>query len=118
VKVVRLFDGAETLQGLSHETVQLIHATKTFQAIKRLVIVNEILELNLQIQAKFAEFAIEPPWDLATLQDLNRIRRELIVYHSQDFNPTVLFDMYNQHVKRLLTTVALICDKKDLFGDI
>jgi hypothetical protein len=56
---------------------------------------------------RFAELDGFPPWDICALQDLNSIRRELVVYHHIDFSPTELLLDYNSKTGVLIRLVGL-----------
>jgi hypothetical protein len=100
-------DEAELVQKLSDSTLHLIHCTVSIVPIKKLVTAYDIMQLNLEIYKKFSEFKHEFPWDITTLSDLSKIRRELVVYHRSDFDPVVKLDRYNTQMSFLLRLASL-----------
>lgn len=105
--VIPLYSEPALMKELTGETLTLIHATTEMNAIKKLVTAYEILNLNLEIMNQFAMMGGFPPWDICTLQDLNTIRRELVVYHRIDFNPTRLVEQYSSKTGTLIRLVGL-----------
>jgi len=85
---------------LQQDTIALIHATSLMSPIKKLVDAYEIISLNLTIEKRFKDFE-DPPWDIPALSDLSYIRRELVVYHSTDFDPAKLIDKYSMKMIKL-----------------
>lgn len=88
----------KTLMG---ETLEMCHLTKEIQAIKKLIKVHDILELNDSIHEKFTRLD-GPVWDLASISDLDIIGRELYLYHHKDFNPFSRFKKYRFDLGRLV----------------
>lgn len=105
LEIIRLYDEKALMSELSTDTLHLIHATSVVAAIKRLVTAYDIILLNLEIEKKFS--MPEPPWDVCALQDLNTIRRELVIYHRVDFDPAVLVDKYNSKMGTLIRLAGL-----------
>lgn len=100
MQVVKLFDEVAIMTELQKDTVALIHATSFMNPIKKLVDAHEIISLNLTIEASFSEYD-DPPWDIPALSDLSSLRRELVIYHRTDFNPSVLMDQYSMKMIKL-----------------
>lgn len=101
MQVVRLYDEVVLMVELRKKTLDLIHATSLIEAIKKLVIAYEIIDLNLEIEKQFCKELDEPPWDCEALRDLSNIRRELVVYHRPAFTPTQLLDGYSSKMVNL-----------------
>lgn len=99
-----LVNEIETMNLILRDTIDLIHATDQIQAIKRLITVNEIITLNLNVQRDFGG-SDDIVWDLCALSDLKRHRHEMIVYHSRDFNPPLLLKKFADRSQKLLVTV-------------
>ena len=91
-EVIKLFDEVALIKELKEDSVQLIHATSLVVAIKKLITAYDIFHLNIEICTRFK--LDDPVWDLPSIIELKTIRRELIVYHRVDFEPTVLLDHY------------------------
>lgn len=104
MQIVKLFDEVALMTELQSDTVKLIHATSLMNPIKKLVDAYEIINLNLTIEKRFKDYE-DPPWDIPALSDLSCIRRELIVYHRTDFNPTGLIDRYSAKMVTLFSYV-------------
>lgn len=107
MKVVKLFDEVALMNELLCDTVQLIHATSLVRAIKILVTIHEIIDLNLEVQKRFMELKDEPVWDISALQDLKMMRRELNVYHKVDFDPTKLLEIYTKKMGALFHAITI-----------
>ena len=90
---------------LQNKTIELIHATTLYTAIKKLTGAYEIIDINLQIEKTFNDYRDFPPWDIPALTDLNQIRRELVVYHRKDFDPIFLLDRYSQRMNQLFYNI-------------
>lgn len=116
--LIKLFDESSLMAELTDKTIVLIKATSVIPAIKRLVTAYDILSLNLEIEKKFREFRDGPPWDIHALQDLSMIRRELLVYYRQDFDPVNALDNYSQRMGTLLRVVDLRVTNGQLFPDL
>jgi hypothetical protein len=106
MQIVHLFDEVAIMVELQKNTVDLIHATSLIDAIKKLTVAYDIIELNLMIEKKFSD-ETEPPWDIPALSDLSRIRRELMVYHRPEFDPTVLLDKYSGNMIKLFNYIQV-----------
>ena len=104
MQVIRLFDEVGLMVELKKSTLELIHATSFIKVIKKLVTAHDIIELNLLIEKQFSEIDA-PPWDISALSDLSRIRRELVVYHRTDFNPSKLLDNYSNSMISLFNCI-------------
>jgi len=74
------------VQRLLTQSVDLIHCTRTIQAIKKLTEAYEILKMNREILKKYSKDG-EPCWDIPSIKDLKYIGHELVVYHLIDFDP-------------------------------
>ena len=83
------------------ETLEMCHLTKEIKAIKRLIQVHDILEMNESILEKFS-MSDGPVWDLCSLSDLEMIGRELIIYHQQDFTPLLRLKNYRLELGALV----------------
>jgi len=105
--VVKLFDEVLLMGKLKAKTIDLIHATMNMLAIKKLVSVYDIVDLNLEIEKKFNEYKDNPPWDIPALRDLNKIRIELILFHRMEFTPLGQIDMYNNNMVTLLKVIQM-----------
>jgi uncharacterized protein (DUF1778 family) len=101
MQIVRLFDEVALMADLQKSTLDLMHATSLFKAIKKLVEAYEIIDLNLEIEKRFTTQLDDPPWDLDALGELSKIRRELVIYYRPDFHPTILLDKYSSKMHSL-----------------
>ncbi len=115
--MISLYSEPALMKDLAGETLTLIHATSTMDAIKKLVTAYEILNLNLSIMSQFELMEGFPPWDICALQDLNTIRRELVVYHRVDFNPSELVERYSSKTGTLIRLVGLRVAPQLLSGE-
>ena len=106
-QVVKLFDEIVLMGDLKKKTIELIHATINIDAIKKLVIVYDIVDLNLEIEKRFKEYEENPPWDIAALRDLNKIRIELVLFYRTAFTPFTLLDGYNNKMVSLLNVIQM-----------
>lgn len=98
------------MRELLEDSVSLVHYTKTIPAIKKLVYAHDIVHLNLEVTARFGRDYVEykePVWDLGSLEDLSKIRRELLVYHRLDFTPEQNLALYGGKMARLFRLVSL-----------
>lgn len=114
MQIVSLYDEVALMTTLQKNTVDLIHATTLVKVIQKLVYAHEIIDLNLKIEKRF-ENETEPPWDIPALSDLSKIRRELIVYHRLDFNPTALVERYSNNMKTLFKYITI---RKNLSNEL
>lgn len=89
------------VQELMGETLTMCHLTREINAIKKLIRVHDILELNDNILEKFTKID-GPVWDLASISDLELLGRELFIYHQKDFNPLLRFKQYRIELGRLV----------------
>lgn len=108
--VVRLFDGEKTLKALSNETIKILHHTNAVIAIKKLLRIHDILDLNILIQQQFKA----QEWDIPALKDLNVTRAELIVFHHIDFDPYEKIYLYNNKLCSFLKHLAHKFERDDL----
>ena len=115
MNVIRLFDSEKTLKLLSEETINVIHYTNAVAAIKRLLKIHDILDLNMYIQKNFKFNENETPWDISALRELNITRAEVFIYHHIDFNPYEKIYMYNNKLCSLLRKLAHTYERDDLF---
>jgi hypothetical protein len=83
------------------ETIEMFHCTREVKAIKKLIKVYDILDLNQAILEKFTQ-SDGPCWDMASLNDLELTGRELYIYHLNDFNPTNKLKNYRTEIGRLI----------------
>lgn len=106
MQVIKLHDEAALLGNLKFETVSLIHSTIIVDAIKKLIEVYDIIDLNIEIEKRFKNIE-NPFWDAAALNELNKLRRELFLYHRTDFKPLKMFEQYNRSIVSFLNLVKL-----------
>jgi hypothetical protein len=108
MNVVKLFDEVPLITSLRSETVQLIRSTEVIEAIKRLIVAHDILSLSLKIAEAFrSEFSLDPVVDTPAMNDLVRIRRELIIYHRIDFVPPKRLELYCDRLGQLFHVIKL-----------
>lgn len=102
-QIIKLFDETTLLRKLTVDTVQIIHLTNTIAAIKRLLHAHDMLHLTQEIldnyKSQFAEFV----WDMPTISELDKVNRELIIYHRPDFKPIRRFDEYTTDLSKLIS---------------
>jgi len=91
---------------LTGDTMSLIHATTEVKAIKRLVTAHDILEMNLEIEARFPE-VFPKPWELGAFRELDLIRVELITSFSDAFKPVTLIPPYYEKMGFLFRLLKL-----------
>jgi len=91
---------------LISQTIDLMHCTKTIQAIRKLVQVHDILELNYEIVQKYTKNQ-GPVWDLGSINDLEYIGRELFIYHRSDFDPNYKFLYYREELGTLVHKIKV-----------
>ena len=101
--VVPIFDEFAAMRWLQDKTILLIHDTQVVIVIKKLINAHDIISLNLEIHQQFKD--VETVWDLASLQDLKRIRSELLVYHRQEFSSFRLIDRYANKMNTLFHSI-------------
>jgi hypothetical protein len=101
--LIVLVNEIEVMNSLSEDTIRLIHATQQIQAIKKVVQVQEIVQMNLDIQREFGE-QNDIVWDIGSLAALKQYRHEIVVYHSRDFNPAQVLKRFSDKVQGLLLT--------------
>lgn len=104
--VIKIFDEARLMKELNTQTVDLIHSTSVVDAMKKLLYAHDIITLNLEIQNKFGDKYEDPLWDVSALQDLSKIRRELMIYHISDFEPPLKLNKYSYKMGALLVNVG------------
>lgn len=90
------------VKNLMLETIEMFHCTKEVKAIKKLVKVYDILDLNQNILEKFTQVD-GPCWDMASLNDLELTGRELFIYHINDFNPVNKLKSYRIEIGKLIS---------------
>jgi hypothetical protein len=102
--VISLFNETKMLQDLSQETVQLVHCTDVISAIKKLIATYELLEMAEKTLVVFKEISPGKPiiWDIPVVQEMDKLRRELVIYHRQDFTPIRKFDNYASNFHKLV----------------
>jgi hypothetical protein len=106
--VIKLFDEVPLIISLREDTIHLIRATSIIEAIKRLVSAHDILSLSLKIAEDFKkEFETSPVVDIPAIKELERIRRELIVYHRIDFKPPKPLEIYCGRLGQLFHIIKL-----------
>ena len=107
MNVVKLFDEVAMMTSLKEDTIHLMKKTDFVEAIKRLIQAHDIIVLNLDIQKRFRSFQDEGPiWDSAALADLRVIRRELLVYYRNEFDPIQEVYDYTDKLGYLLHSVS------------
>jgi len=106
-QIVKLFDEVVMMGNLRKNTIELIHATLNVSAIKKLITVYDIVDLNLEIEQKFKEYEDNPPWDIPALRDLNKTRIELILFYRMAFTPLGLVDRYSDNMLSLLKIIQM-----------
>lgn len=111
-QIVKLFDEVVMMGNLRKNTIELIHATLNIIAIKKLITVYDIVDLNLEIEKKFKDYEDNPPWDIAALRDLNKIRIELVLFYRMTFTPLSILDKYSNNMVALLKVIQM---NRDLF---
>ena len=74
------------VQRLLTQSIDLIHCTRTIQAIKKLTEAHDILRMSRDILVNYSKDG-EPCWDISSIKDLKFIGHELVVFHQVDFNP-------------------------------
>ena len=72
------------VKSLSGDTIELIHATSSINAMKLLICSYDILELNLLLATRYAF----PVWDKSALQQLDHNRRYLLLDYQNEFRPS------------------------------
>ena len=105
--IVKLFDEVALLGTLKTKTIDLIHSTINMNAIKKLIVIYDIVDLNLEIEKRFKDYQDNPPWDISALRELNKIRIELIVFYRVAFTPLGLIDKYNDSMVTLLKVIQM-----------
>lgn len=103
--LVILVNEVDTMNHLLEDTVKLIHATDRVPAIKRLVTINDIITMNLEIQREFSGMD-SIVWDVGSLGALKIHRHEMIVYHSRDFTPPLLLRKFTDRMHGLINSVS------------
>ncbi len=102
--LIVLVNEVEVMNSLSEDSIRLIHATRQIQAIKRVLQVQEIIQMNLDIQREFGHGNDDIVWDIGSLSALKIYRSEIIVYHSKDFDPIFVLRRFSDRVQSLLHT--------------
>lgn len=105
--IVQLFDDVAIMKDLKKDIPALIHSTEAVPAIKKIISIHEIIDLNLTIEQNFKPFKDDPPWDLASIKDMNRTRIELLVFHLEDFIPKKTLFGFNEKIKSLFRIIHL-----------
>jgi hypothetical protein len=102
--VIALFNETKMIQDLSQETIFLIHCTLVVPAIKKLIATYDHLDVVEKALDHFKGASPGQPiiWDMPMVQELEKLRRELVVYHRQDFKPAPRFDTYASNFHKLL----------------
>lgn len=101
--LVVLVNELEVMNSLHEDSIKLIHATNQIKAIKKVMEVQDIVQLNLDIQREFGGLN-DIVWDIGALSVLKNKRHEIIVYHSRDFNPPILLSGFVNKIQSLLFT--------------
>lgn len=94
------------MRDLQSESVVLIRHTTAIPAIKKVVEAHDIVSLNLGVMQIYSTIN-EPIWDLGSLQELSKIRRELLIYHKLDFDPEQKLELYGKKMAQLFRLVSL-----------
>ena len=113
MSVLLLFDENKTLQTLREDSKGLIHYTGKMQAIKMLVQAYEIWDLNIKISEAYSDCP-PPPYDKCSFTDIEKINRELLVYHISDFKPAKSLQSYCDRTLHFLKIVALGISNKSI----
>lgn len=93
----------KVMSQLSSDAIKLIHSTHQITAIKKLVTVHELINLNLSVQKDFSG-SEEIVWDISALSEMKLIRHEMVVYHSRDFDPPYLLKRFIEKMQSILNT--------------
>jgi hypothetical protein len=110
--VVKLFDEVSLMREIRSDTITLIHATPEIKAIKKVTLVHDLIDLNLQILEKYREQMTAwldgafQFWDFSALKELNHARCEIYLFHKVDFRPPYLVDTFNTKLVRLINLVS------------
>jgi hypothetical protein len=117
--VVFLFGSARNVSNLSEQSITLMSLTRSVPAIKKLIGIHDILNINLDIYSKFVDSVSfkESFWDFASLYDMNTLRRELFIYHREDFVRPAVFDKFNHGTKTLLASIQKENESRNI-GDL
>ncbi len=102
--LVVLVNEIEVMNSLSEDSIRLIHATQQIQAIKKVIQIQDIVQMNLNIYREFSK-PDEIVWDIGALAALKIYRHEIIVYHSRDFDPAAILRRFVDRTQQLLVTV-------------
>lgn len=109
-RVVKLFDEQMLLEDLINDTFELVKKAKNLNAVKKLIEIYDVLNLNACVLQKFrdSQLTFDEIWlDLATLKHLNRLRCELIAFHHPDFTSRKELDVYHRAFCRFINLVTL-----------
>lgn len=89
------------------QTIDLIHCTRVMDAIKKLTAAYDILELNIEIEKKYARsFDDNFFWDMGSIEDLKQIKSELFIFHNSDFDPILKYKSYDLNLHSLIKNVT------------
>jgi len=109
-EVIKLHDEFVYMDTAIQDTFALIKKAKSIEAIKKLIEIYEILNLNAAVLEKFREsnLTFDEIWlDETTLRYLNRLRCELLVYHHSEFVSRSELEIYNRNFCRFLNFILL-----------
>lgn len=102
--VVALFNETKIIQNLSQETITLVHYTVVVPAMKKLIATYDLLEIAEKALGHFKGLQPGQPiiWDVPMVQELEKLRRELVIYHRKDFDSVPKFDAYAGNFHKLI----------------
>jgi hypothetical protein len=105
-EIVQLHDPKKLASALAEESVRVIHLTPSLDAIKRLVVIADMLKLSVDLHLRFTGTA-DLVWDPDAIQELSCQRRALYVFHRTEFAPQRPFIDYDGRLVNLVRLVAL-----------
>lgn len=109
--LVKLFDEEAILHALVEEAAALIHATTCLPAIRKLLDTHDVLSLTQDLLNRYpGQFY----WHLPAVNELDRLNRELAIYHRADFTPTRRIDDFNAKLQKLLTAARREAKRQEL----
>jgi len=109
-QIVKLFDEQMLMNDLTRDTFDLIKKSKSINAVKILIEIYDVLNLNASVLQKFkdSQLTFDEIWlDPSTLKHLNRLRCELMAFHHLDFMSRKELEIYNRAFCRFLNLVIL-----------
>jgi hypothetical protein len=97
--VIPIIDETNLLIELKGDTITLVRMATQAQPMKILLTIHDIIELNLDIKFRFPK---ETSWDKSSIEHMKTVKRELYIYHRNDFTPVYSFDKYNEKMETFL----------------